>query len=94
MNDKNWGGKRKGAGRPVQGIKKLVEQTKVCRIDLRHYENIKSGKYDDLMQLLYDYKLETVQNKKSITSPRYQKLNDFLQEASKILGDDINNWVE
>lgn len=89
-----WGGKRKGAGRPVEGLSKAVEQTKVARINIKHHARIKSGRYDELMQLLYDYKLETIDNNKSKSSPRYQKLNEFLNEVSDMFGDDYNSWID
>ena len=94
MISQNWGGKRKGAGRPVQGNKKAVEDTKVARISIKHWARIKSGKYDEIIQTLYDYKLDQQQNEKSQTSPRYQKLNELLYEIEEILGSDYDSWID
>ena len=94
MNNKSWGGKRKNAGRPVQGNKRVIDNTKVARVSIKDYARIKEGRYDELMQLLYDYKLETVQNEKSKTSPRYQKLNQLLSEVDEIFGSDYTGWID
>lgn len=93
MTNQNWGGKRQGAGRPTSGIKKAVDNTKVARIDLKHYARIKSNRYDDLMQLLYDYRCEIKDNPKSKTSPRYQKLISFMNEVENIFGSDFDSWL-
>lgn len=93
VQNSNWGGFRKGAGRPVSGSKKAVDNTKVARINLKHYARIKSGRYDELMQLLYDYKLDVIDNPKSQTSPRYQKLITLMSEVENIFGSDFSDWV-
>ena len=92
--DNNWGGKRKGAGRPIAGNKKAIDNTKVVRVDLKHYARIKSGRYDELMQLLYDYRLDIADNPKAQTSPRYQKLISLMSDVENILGSDFSSWID
>lgn len=88
MNKSNWGGKRKGSGRPIKNSSKAVDSTKVCRIEKKHYEFIKTGKYDELMSVLAEYKTDIIANRKSSTSPRYQKLLELMFEVDEIFGQD------
>ena len=90
----NWGGRRKGAGRKRDKEKLAKDRTKVVRISECHYARIKSGVYDDLISLIYDYKCELEDNKKAQTSPRWAKMSQFLKEVEEIFGSDYRSWVE
>ena len=83
-SDKNWGGKRKGAGRKLLDGKKAVETTKVIRVPLAEYDHIKNGSYRELMNLALKYrsKLETTKGAK--TSPRWQQMRNFLAEFDNV----------
>ena len=88
----NHGGSRPGAGRPKNPKSKLTkENSKVCRLSLADYSLIKSGKYHQLMQVLYDWKLEADSSSK--TSPRWKKIREFFSEVESILGDDVDSWI-
>ena len=93
MTSDNWGGARKGAGRKKLRSRLAEEMTKVCRLPIQHYARWKSGRYDELMHLIYDYRLRLEQEKGAKTSPRWQRMREFLKEIDEIFGDDYNSWV-
>lgn len=88
----SWGGKRQGAGRKPLGDKKAIDTTKVVRVSMSDYDRIKSGRYDDMMNLLFEYRSMLETSKGAKTSPRWQKLRDFMKEAEEIFGSDYNSW--
>ena len=93
-NSNSWGGKRSGAGRKKLADKKAVETSKVIRVSMQHYERIKSGRYDELMNLLFDYRTQLETTKNAKTSPRWQQLRRFMAEADDIFGSDYNSWID
>ena len=82
-NNSQHGGKRKGAGRPRQAEILAKDNTKTIRVTYEIAENIKSGVFQTVMQLVDEYKQEIANNPKSLTSPRYDKLREFLVKIDK-----------
>lgn len=89
-----WGGKRAGAGRKPKQGKKATPTTKVIRVPMRHYARFKSGRYDELMSLLYDYRTRLESSKEAHTSPRWQQMREFLAEVDVIFGSDYDSWLD
>ncbi len=82
-NQKSSGGKRIGAGRPRTGETLAKDNTKTIRVTFEMAQSIKSGKYQYVMELVEKYQQEIVDNPKSKTSPRYDKLREFLAKIEK-----------
>ena len=93
MKNKDWGGYRVNSGRKRKQEILAKDRTKVVRISLQDSERIKKGIYDQLIQLLYDYRLDVAQNPKSKSPPRYVKLRQLLKEVEEVLGGDFESWV-
>ena len=74
------GGKRKGAGRPQKSDVMAKDSTKVVRVSFAIADQLKSGYYQHVMQTIADYQQEIIDNPKSLTSPRYDKLKEFLSK--------------
>ena len=91
--DYKHGGHRPGAGRKkIKGAKLTKENSKVARINLTDYKRIKSGTYEQIINTLYDYKCQSEDASK--TSPKYEKLRQFLTEIEEVLGSDYDSWIE
>ena len=71
----NWGGARKGAGRKREKEKLAKDRTKVIRVSESEYARIKSGSYENLINLIHEYKSQSEKNKKAKTSPRWAKIS-------------------
>ena len=90
----SWGGKREGAGRKREKSKLAVNRTKVARLPIQHWVRWKSGRYDDLMALIYDYRCRLEGEKGAKTSPRWQRMREFLIEIEDIFGSDYQSWID
>ncbi len=90
----NWGGTRKGAGRKREKEKLAKDRTKVVRVSESEYVRIKNGSYENLINLIYEYKSQLEKNKKAKTSPRWAKMSQFLKEVEEIFGSDYQSWIE
>ena len=90
----NWGGRRKGAGRKRDKERLAKERTKVARLPFQHWARWKSGRYDELMALIYDYRCRLEEEKGAKTSPRWQRMRSFLTEVEKIFGSDYESWID
>lgn len=88
-----WGGKRANAGRkPLKA--KMPPKTKPCRVTYHQCEFVKSGKLTELQNLLWDWKQKMNREDGSDTSPRWQRMREFMSEVENILGKDENLWVD
>ena len=90
----NWGGVRKGAVRKREKEKLAKDRTKVLRVSESEYVRIKNGSYENLINLIYEYKIQLENNKKAKTSPRWAKMSQFLKEVEEIFGSDYQSWIE
>ena len=90
----NWGGSRKGAGRKLERDRPAKDTTKIARLPYQHWVRWKSGKYDQLMHLLYDYRCRLEQEKGAKTSPRWQRMREFLAEIELMFGEDRETWID
>ena len=93
MKNKNWGGYRVNSGRKRKQEILAKDRTKVVRISFQDSERIKKGIYHQLIQLLYEYRLDIAHNPKSRSSPRYAKLRKLLKELEEVLGEDFESWI-
>ena len=93
MEKRKHGGKRANSGRKKDPKAKLTQdKSKVCRVSLIDYAHIKSGRYEQLMSLLYDWRTLTAEASK--TSPRWQKMKQFFSEIDNIFGNDYDSWKD
>ena len=88
------GGKRTGAGRKssFSAGKLTRKNSTVVRVSLPDKDRLKSGQYERLLELLYQWRLETL--KASETSLRWQKLKALFSQIDKILGKDFDSWLD
>ena len=90
--NKTHGGKRANSGRKkLAPSKKSKLTTKAIRVQISLADRIKHGEYEALLHLLYDWKAEV--DDASSTSPRYEKLREFFNEAQEILPSNEENWL-
>ena len=88
-----WGGKRPNAGRkPLKT--KMPAKTKPCRVTHHQCEFIKSGKLTELQNLLWNWKQKMNREEGSETSPRWQRMREFMSEVEEILVYNENLWVD
>jgi len=74
------GGKRPGAGRP-----KSSEPSKTIRCSEREANFIKSGRLEDLLNRVEDWKYRAEDAK--ATSPRWEKARELLKELEEIVNE-------
>lgn len=93
MIDGKWGGKRANAGRKPK-MMKAPPKTKPCRVTHHQCEFIKSGKLNELQNLLYDWKQKMERESGSDTSPRWQRMREFMSEVEDLMGCDADKWID
>ncbi|MEL6438684.1 MAG: hypothetical protein AAFQ80_05435 [Cyanobacteria bacterium J06621_8] len=80
-----WGGKREGAGRRKSDTPSKAKATKVIRVSESEAALVKSGQYKQLLELVRQYKASYETTKGAKTSPRWQRMREFLAKTEEFL---------
>ena len=88
-----WGGKRSNAGRKPKLVKG-TPRTKPCRITHHQCELIKSGRLEELENLLWHWHQKMKRETGVNTSPRWERMREFMGDVEKILGSDSDSWID